>query len=277
MHETLHEFEKCRIALVPIESACLIILAISIIVAVLRAAQFVALMVPGPAQIERQISQLGGFREVSPVLQQLMTSMKREIGPILFDTDQFSGAGPALAFTRHQQEVPMANTSLEVKKSATPAAQYRVGDVWQSMRQEMEQLFDRFSNFDLAPFSRSIEHFWPQTNGDMLSVSVDMSEDDKAYTVTAELPGIDERGVNVEITNDVLTLKGEKRAEKEEKNKNRYVCERSYGAFQRSFALPADVDTNKIDAKFAKGVLTVVLPKNPKAQPAAKKIAVKAA
>ncbi|HUJ03892.1 MAG TPA: Hsp20/alpha crystallin family protein [Rhizomicrobium sp.] len=171
----------------------------------------------------------------------------------------------------------MANTSIEVKKTATPAAQYRVGDVWQSMRQEMEQLFDRFADFDLAPLGRGIEHFWPRTSGDILPVCVDLSENDKAYTITAELPGIDEKDVNVEITDDLLTLKGEKRAEKEEKNKNHYVCERSYGAFQRSFALPADVDANKIDAKFAKGVLTVVLPKNPKAQPVAKKIEVKAA
>ena len=171
----------------------------------------------------------------------------------------------------------MTNTSLEVKKPAAPAPTH-AGDAWQSMRSEMDRLFDRFAHFDLSPFGRDIEHFWPRGDGaGLLSVSVDVAEDDKAYTVTAELPGIDEKDIDVSLAEDVLTVKGEKRAEKEEKNKNRHVCERSYGSFQRSFALPADVDTKRIDAKFAKGVLTVTLPKNPKAQPAAKKINVKAA
>ena len=174
----------------------------------------------------------------------------------------------------------MANTAIEVKKSASvpiPAAMH-TGDMFQSMRHEMERLFDRFTSFDLAPFGRDIEHFWPRPNGNaVLVVSVDVAEDDKAYTVTAELPGIAEKDVDVGISEGVLTLKGEKRAEKEEKDKNHYVCERSYGSFQRSFALPADVDPDKIDAKFSKGVLTVTLPKNPKAQPASKKIDVKAA
>ena len=93
----------------------------------------------------------------------------------------------------------------------------------------------------------------------------------------AEVISIDEKDIDVAISGDVLTLKGEKRAEKEEKDKSRYVCERSYGSFQRSFALPADVDTDKVDAKFAKGVLTITLPKNPKAAPASRKIPVKAA
>lgn len=174
----------------------------------------------------------------------------------------------------------MANTNIEVKKSAAPPSVQPSGDVWHAMRHEMERLFDRFSNFDVSPFRRlsDIEHFWPRPNGGtMLSVDVDVAEDDKGYTITAELPGLDEKDIDVSISGDMLTLKGEKRAEKEEKNKNHYVCERSYGAFQRSFALPTDAETDKIDAKFTKGILTITLPKNPKAQPASKKIQVKAA
>jgi HSP20 family protein len=174
----------------------------------------------------------------------------------------------------------MAIPSTDVKKSVVSAPHNgpRPGDLFRSMRSEMERMFDRFSSFDLSPFGRDIEHFWPSTNGQTaLSVSVDVAEDDKAYTVTAELPGIDEKDIDVAISEDVLTLKGEKRVEKEEKNKNHYVCERSYGAFQRSFALPADVDADKIDARFSKGVLTVTLPKNPKAVASAKKIEVKPA
>lgn len=174
----------------------------------------------------------------------------------------------------------MANTNIEVKKSAAPSTVQPSGDVWHAMRHEMERLFDRFSSFDVSPFRRlsDIEHFWPRPNGGtVLSIDVDVAEDDKGYTVTAELPGLDEKDIDVSISGDMLTLKGEKRAEKEEKNKNHYVCERSYGAFQRSFALPTDAETDKIDAKFTKGILTITLPKNPKAQPASKKIQVKAA
>lgn len=175
----------------------------------------------------------------------------------------------------------MPNTPIEVKQSTSPTPPAaRSGDVFQSMRQEMERLFDRFSAFDMVPFDRfpDIEHFWRRGNGGaVLSVSVDVAEDDKAYTITAELPGIDEKNIDINISEDVLTLKGEKHAEKEEKNKNHYVSERSYGAFQRSFALPADVDVDKIEAKFNKGVLTIALPKNPKAKPATKKVEVKAA
>ena len=175
----------------------------------------------------------------------------------------------------------MANTSLDVKKpapAAPTASRLHAGDIFHSMRHEMEQLFDRFSHFDISSLGQDIEQFWPRGDGNgLLTVKVDVAENDKAYTITAELPGIDEKDLDVDITDDVLTLKGEKRAEKEEKSKNRYVCERSYGTFQRSFAIPADVETGKIDAKFAKGVLTLVLPKNPKAPANTKKIKVKAA
>ena len=173
----------------------------------------------------------------------------------------------------------MANTQIQTSKPAAPPAPLHTTDVWQSMRNEMDRLFDRFSGFDLPSFGTlpGIEHFWPKTNGETLSVAVDVAEDDKSYTITADVPGIDEKDIDISIAEDVLTLKGEKRAAKEEKDKQHYFCERSYGAFSRSFALPSDVDTSKVDAKFAKGVLTIALPKNPKATPASRKIPVKAA
>lgn len=174
----------------------------------------------------------------------------------------------------------MTSTQVEIKRAATPPAGLYSADIWHSMRNEMERLFDRFSNSFELPSLGSLtgaEPFWPKTGGDFMPLAVDVSEDGKAYTITAELPGIEEKDIDVGLTEDVLTLKGEKRAEKEEKSKNHYLSERSYGAFQRSFALPADVAADKIDAKFAKGVLTVTLPKNPNAQPASKKIDVKVA
>ncbi|TIT27253.1 MAG: Hsp20/alpha crystallin family protein, partial [Mesorhizobium sp.] len=100
---------------------------------------------------------------------------------------------------------------------------------------------------------------------------------DKEYEITVELPGIDEKNVEIKLANRILTLKGEKKEEKEEKDNDYYLSERRYGSFQRSFQLPEGVDADKIDATFAKGVLTVKLPKTAEAQKAEKKITVKAA
>ena len=107
--------------------------------------------------------------------------------------------------------------------------------------------------------------------------AVDIAETDKAYEITAELPGMDEKNIEVKFADGVLTIKGEKKEEKEEKKKDYYLSERSYGSFQRSFQVPDGVDTDKIEATFKKGVLTVTLPKSAEAQKAAKKIDVKAA
>jgi len=102
-----------------------------------------------------------------------------------------------------------------------------------------------------------------------------MSEDEKAYKISAELPGIDAKDIDVSVSGDMLVLKGEKRQEKEEKDKNYHFSERSYGSFQRAFELPASVDRNKVAADFSKGVLTISLPKTVEAQKPAKKIEVK--
>jgi HSP20 family protein len=88
---------------------------------------------------------------------------------------------------------------------------------------------------------------------------------------------LDEKNIEVKVTDGVITIKGEKQEEKEEKNKDYYLQERSFGSFQRSFELPQSVDLDKIEATFKKGVLTVTLPKKPEAQKPAKKIEVKAA
>ena len=109
------------------------------------------------------------------------------------------------------------------------------------------------------------------------SPAVDITEDAAAYKVTAELPGMSEKEIEVVLSDDTLTLKGEKRQEKEQKEKNFYLSERSYGSFQRSFTLPDGVDRDKIAADFSKGVLTISMPKTAKAKEAEKKIEVKAA
>jgi HSP20 family protein len=107
--------------------------------------------------------------------------------------------------------------------------------------------------------------------------AVDIAEGEKAYEITAELPGMDEKNIEVKIANGTLTIKGEKQEEKEEKKKDFYLHERHFGSFERGFTMPDGVDPDKIEASFKKGVLTVTLPKKPEAQKPAKKIEVKAA
>ena len=119
----------------------------------------------------------------------------------------------------------------------------------------------------------------PKLGGDDWTVApaMDLVEKEKEYEISAELPGIDEKNVEIKVANHMLTIKGEKTEEKEEKQKDYYLSERRFGSFQRSFALPEGVDADKIEANFVKGVLTVKLPKTAEAQKAEKKITVKAA
>lgn len=106
---------------------------------------------------------------------------------------------------------------------------------------------------------------------------LDVTEDDQAFHVTIELPGLDEKDVTVSLAERVLTISGEKKAEKEEKEKNAYRRERAYGSFRRSLEIPAEIDTGRIEAKFKKGVLSIDLPKTKESQQKATKIPVKAA
>jgi HSP20 family protein len=103
----------------------------------------------------------------------------------------------------------------------------------------------------------------------------DVAETDKAYEITAELPGLDEKNIEAKLANGMLSIKGEKQEEKEEKQKDYYRRERSFGSFERSFQVPEGIDTDKIAASFKNGILSVTLPKSAEAQKQAKKIEVK--
>jgi len=174
----------------------------------------------------------------------------------------------------------MANVPVEVKKAAPAPTTPRLPDAWRSLRQEMDRLFDRFTGFGLPSVRRwfDTEPTWTYESSFSFPVpAVDVTEGDKDFKVTAELPGLEEKDIDVRVSNHTLTIKGEKSYEKEEKNKDHHVSERAYGSFQRSFTLPEGVDADKITAALAKGVLTVTLPKTAEAQKPAKKIEVKAA
>ena len=173
-----------------------------------------------------------------------------------------------------------AATKLPVKTEATaverPSA-LRESRPLENLRREMDRLFDEFDW--RSPFRRSVfdmEPLWRRELTWAATPAVDIVEKDKAYEVAAELPGMDENNIEVKVANGMLTIKGEKKEEKEEKRKDYYHSERRYGSFERRFQIPEGVDTSKIEASFKKGVLTVTLPKTSEAQAAEKKITVKA-
>jgi HSP20 family protein len=106
---------------------------------------------------------------------------------------------------------------------------------------------------------------------------MDVSENEKEYQLKVELPGLEEKDIELSLTDKVLTIKGEKKEEKEEKEKNYHFVERRYGSFSRSLVVPDEVDLEKVEAAYRKGVLAITLPKKPEALKEPKKIEIKAA
>jgi len=171
----------------------------------------------------------------------------------------------------HERQLPVT------KKPGEPAL---VGDIWrpfEALRKEIDRAFDVFGDdFWPRPFrSAALERKWPKQF--VAAPAVDVAESDKAYEITAELPGIEEKNIEVNVANDKITVKAEKKEETEQKKKDYYVSERRYGSFERQFGLPEDVDADKIEATFKNGVLKVTLPKTAEAQKPAKKVEIKAA
>ena len=165
---------------------------------------------------------------------------------------------------------------IKTEKSATPA---QAGwTPFESLRREIDRLFDDFHPFSWRlPAVPKVE--LPGLTGTNWAIApaIDLVEKETEYEITAELPGLEQKDVEVRLSNHTLTITGEKKEEKEEKRKDYYLSERRYGSFHRSFQLPEGVDPAKVDATFSKGVLTVKLPKTAEAQQAEKTIAIKAA
>ncbi len=124
---------------------------------------------------------------------------------------------------------------------------------------------------DLFPFRTDLNRWfglpWAANGGREWTPSVDIIEDDKAIRLKVELPEVDKKDVNVEIEQDSLTIRGERKLEKEEKKEHYRRIERCYGAFSRSFYLPEYVDRKAITADYKDGVLTVTLPKTKAPKP----------
>lgn len=153
--------------------------------------------------------------------------------------------------------------------------------VFDNLRREVERVFDVFDGgfFPPSVFRPALgpEPAWLPKLGRNTILAVDIAETGKAYEISAELPGLNEKDIEVRLSNGGLIIKGEKQEQTEETKKDYYLQERRFGSFERSFALPDGIDTGRIEAKFANGVLTVTLPKSAEAQKTEKKIAVRAA
>lgn len=160
----------------------------------------------------------------------------------------------------------MANIE-PVKTSNRPVS--RSSDLVGTLRDELDRVFERFDSG------------WPSLpslfgRGGATAPRLDVHDDGKAITIEAELPGVAEKDVKVTLTDGVLTVKGEKKDEREEKQANYYLSERSYGSFERSLRLPDGVDEGKVEAHFDKGVLRIVAPKKAEAVKPERTIEIKA-
>jgi HSP20 family protein len=177
-----------------------------------------------------------------------------------------------------------STSKLSLNTEETAPARSVSPSVWhpfEGLRQEVDRLFDEFDKgLWHSPFRRSafdLEPFWRRGQSWGTAPAVDIVEKDNGYEMTAELPGIDEKNLELKLEGGTLTIKGEKREDKEEKKKDYYLQERRFGSFERRFAVPDNVDLDKIEAGFKKGVLTITLPKKPEAKKPEKKIEVKTA
>jgi HSP20 family protein len=185
-------------------------------------------------------------------------------------------------FQSEEAFMPEPATKLPVRtQTTTPTAGPKTWHPFDTFRQELDRLIDDFDTGAwMSPFRRSVFSL-PRWSREFHfagnAPAVDIVEKESFFEITAELPGMDEKNIEVQLANGGLTIKGEKKEEKEEKKKDYYLKERHYGSFERAFRIPEGVDAGKIEATFKNGILTVTLPKSAEAKQAEKKIAIKAA
>lgn len=161
------------------------------------------------------------------------------------------------------RNLPTANR----QSSSAPARSSSFG----SINDEMNELFSSF-------FGRSLPSLWNRQESlstNVTSPALDVSENEKEIRISAELPGIESKDVDVDIADNFITIRGEKRDERKEEKEGYYRRERSYGSFQRSVALPEYADTEKAEADMKNGVLTITVPKKQEAQKQSRKLEIK--
>ena len=173
-----------------------------------------------------------------------------------------------------------APSKVPVTEDKTPESSTRqASGPFDSLRRQVDRLFEDFdSDFWRSPFRRSVFDVKPIWRRQLKwggAPAVDIIETDDAYELHADLPGMDGKNIDVKIGKGGLTIKAEKQEKKEEKKTNYFVRERHLSSVERRFALPEGEDTDRIEASFTQGVLTVKLPKKPEAIKPEKKIDVR--
>lgn len=134
-------------------------------------------------------------------------------------------------------------------------------------------LFDDFNSMFNSFFNRP-ERIWTEKDASW-SPRVDVVEKDKTYELSAELPGLDKKDINITVKDNVLTISGEKKYEEKQEKDNYYCVERRYGKFERSFRMADKVDNDQVSAEFKNGVLTLSIPKVDEPDPVSSKIEIK--
>ena len=190
---------------------------------------------------------------------------------------------------RRATKVPVRKKKTTKRKTKARKSIVKTGEIMTpltTLREEVDNLFDRFSE-DWPSLPRLFGRGWTYPFADIerrfsfprleLTPRVDVSESDDSYDIAMELPGMSDKDIELTLSDDSLTVKGEKKEEREEKKKNYHVSERSYGSFQRTFRVPSGVDHNKVDAAYSNGVLNISLPKTETAKKSRRSIQVKAA
>jgi len=176
----------------------------------------------------------------------------------------------------------MAETAkLPLKHSAQPVEEHHTPRSWMPLnhvRHEFDRLFENlYANGWRGPLGHVMDNMSGQLSGFAVNPAFSFAEANKHYEITAELPGLDEKDIEIKLSQRTLVVKGEKRELEENKSRDYYFSERRYGSFMRSFELPDGIDTAKIEASFSKGILKISLPKSVEAQKNEKKIEIKAA
>ena len=141
--------------------------------------------------------------------------------------------------------------------------------------QEIDRMFDSFFRGFGFPSMGLGRGLAPLAPSEWLKPTLDIAAGDKEYVISVELPGVDEKDVQLELSEDTLVIKGEKKQEREEKEKNYYRMERSYGSFRRVLSLPEDAEQDGIAAAYRHGILTIAIPRKVGARKEFKQITIK--
>ena len=184
----------------------------------------------------------------------------------------FKKLAPWNWFKKEEEETSAA---LPVQHTGQAQPQKRLSGPIGELHQEVDNLFNNFfRGFRMSPF-RTGSVFNNSLTAGLLKPSLDIGASDTEYAISIEVPGVEQKDIQLEVSKNILTVRGEKKQEKEEKKKDYYRMERTYGSFQRVLSLPEDADQENIKASYKNGVLTIAMPKKPLLRAEVKQIEIK--